>query len=237
MTRTFEEESADRLDVGRHVGDIVGGVPSAAGLRPSRRVTRDVIPRATMVPPAVTAWAAGVTITAGMPAARPAIPPGLGMAKPATTASPAPATISVGRATIRAALAARRPAWECGPAWASAASARGADRPQVPRSPRAWAPIGDLRVHSAVVGGGQRMGAAAGYRAAGGEATMPTAAAGRHSGGAPAALLQPSDHRRRDSPIPDTQPSSVAPDKRDSPIPDTQSSSVAADKWVSANHP
>ena len=42
-------------------------------------------PRATTVPGAATAWLAGVTTTAGMPAARPAIPAGTaGTASPAT---------------------------------------------------------------------------------------------------------------------------------------------------------
>ena len=65
---------------------------------------------------------------------------GTATASPATaspaTASPAPGTTSAGPATTRAASAGRRPGWGCGPAWASAASARGADRPQVLRSPR-----------------------------------------------------------------------------------------------------
>src|SRR5687768_689436 len=56
-----------------------------------------------------------------MPAARPAIPA---------------ATTSAGPAPTRAASAGRGLGWGCGPAWASAASAWGANRPQVLRLPR-----------------------------------------------------------------------------------------------------
>ncbi len=70
---------------------------------------------------------AAVTMVAGIPVERPAIPVG--------TATASPATTSAGPATTRAASGGRRPGWGCGPAWASAASGRGADRPQVVRSP------------------------------------------------------------------------------------------------------
>ena len=99
------------------------GPPASAGVRARgfrlRTVTRGPPTRA---PRATTA--------AGMPAARPAIPAG---------------TTSAGPATTRAASAGRGPGWGCGPAWASAASARGADRPQVLRSPCGGARPGDGR--------------------------------------------------------------------------------------------
>ena len=101
-----------------------------------------------------------------MPAARPAIPAG---------------TTSAGPATTRAASAGRRPGWGCGPAWASAASARGADRPQVLRSPCGGAPAWTYGLTRGGVGGGRLMGAAAGE-----EIRTSTGAAGRHSGGDPA---------------------------------------------------
>ena len=62
----------------------------------------------------------------GIPPEQPAIPLGTG------TASLPLGTTSAGPATIRAASAARRPDWGCGLAWASAALARGADRPLTP---------------------------------------------------------------------------------------------------------
>ncbi|MGZ3337662.1 MAG: hypothetical protein ACXVBV_20280, partial [Isosphaeraceae bacterium] len=66
----------------------------------------------------------------------------------------------------RAASAGRRPGWGCGPAWDSAASAWGADRSEVLRSPLGGAPAW---IYGLTRGGvGQMMGAAAGYRAAGG---------------------------------------------------------------------
>ena len=106
------------------------------------------------------------TTAAGMPAARPAIPAG---------------TTSAGPATTRAASAGRRPGWGCGPAWAPAASARGADRPQVLRSPCGGAPAWTYGLTRGGVGGGRLMGAAAGE-----EIRTSTGAAGRHSGGDPA---------------------------------------------------
>ena len=87
---------------------------------------------------------AAVTMVVGIPAERPAIP-----LAPATAS---PAMTSAGPATTRAASAGRRPGWGCGPAWASAASARGADRPQVLRSPCGGArpgPTGSLGAASA----------------------------------------------------------------------------------------
>ena len=54
------------------------------------------------------------------------------------------------------------------PGLGSAVSARGADRPQVLRSPRGGAPAWTYGLTRGGVGGGQLMGAAAGYRAAGG---------------------------------------------------------------------
>ena len=106
------------------------------------------------------------TTAAGMLAARPAIPAG---------------TTSAGPATTRAASAGRGPGWGCGPAWASAASARGADRPQVLRSPCGGAPAWTYGLTRGGVGGGRLMGAAAGE-----EIRTSTGAAGRHSGGDPA---------------------------------------------------
>ena len=63
-------------------------------------------------------------------------PGGYGQVRPARTG-----TTSAGPATTRAASAGRRPGWGCGPAWASAASGRGADRPQVHRSPCWGVPV------------------------------------------------------------------------------------------------
>ena len=64
-------------------------------------------------------YAGGTALSAGTATASPA------------TVSPATGMTSAGPATTRAASAGRRPDWGCGPAWASAASALGADRPQV----------------------------------------------------------------------------------------------------------
>ena len=78
-------------------------------------------------------YAGRLPTAAGTPAARPAIPAG---------------TTSAGPAPTRAASAGRGPGWGCGPAWASAASARGADRPQALRSPRGGSAGPDLRADS-----------------------------------------------------------------------------------------
>ena len=71
-------------------------------------------------------------------------------------------------ATTRAVSAARRPAWECGPDWASAALDRGAERPQVLRSPRGRAGL-DVGLTRGGVGGSQLIGAATANHAAGGQ--------------------------------------------------------------------
>jgi hypothetical protein len=67
-----------------------------------------------------------------------------------------------------AASAARCPGWECDPASASAVSARGAERRQFFRSTCRAAPAWTYGLTRGRVGGGRLMGAAAGYRAAGG---------------------------------------------------------------------
>jgi hypothetical protein len=67
----------------------------------------------------------------------------LAVGRPARTAG----TGTAGR-TIRADSLARRPGWESGPAWTSAASAPGTDGPQDLRSPCRSAPGLHLRVQS-----------------------------------------------------------------------------------------
>ena len=131
----FEGKSADRFDA-RRFGRRRRRkrAVSAAGLASPPRATANrgmatEAPRATtLLARAATPPLAAVTMVAGIPVERPAIPVG-------TAGTASPATTSAGPATTRAASGGRRPGWGCGPAWASAASARGADRPQILRSP------------------------------------------------------------------------------------------------------
>ena len=76
-------------------------------------------------------------------------------------------TTSAGPATTRAASAGRRPGWGCGPAWAPAASDRGADRPQVLDRPAGALGL-DLRVNAAGCRRRSADQAAADFRATGG---------------------------------------------------------------------
>ena len=146
----------------------------ATGVGPRARhvLLRGVLPtrapRATTVAGAATARLAGATTTAGMPAARPAIPAGTGTtsAGPATTRAASagrgpgwasgPAWASAHRVWAGAASAGRRPGWGCGPAWASAAWAgaltvhRFSDHPAGARRP---GPTGSLGAVSAAIDG------------------------------------------------------------------------------------
>ena len=135
-----------------------GGIPTRA-------------PRATTVPGAATAWLAGVT-TAGGTAGYPG---GYGYVRPAR--------LRLGRhrrAGVRAGGAARPGRRRLRP---GALTVHGfSDHPAGAR------PAGTYGLTRGGVGGGQLMGAAAGYPrpAAGEEARTPTGAAGRRSGGDPA---------------------------------------------------
>ena len=106
-----------------------------------------------------------------------------------------------GRATTRAASEGRRPGWGCGPAWASAASGRGADRPQVRQSP-CGGPAWTYGLARGGAGGGQLMAPrpVTARPAVGEEIRTATIAAGRHSSGDAVASLQPETEGKRGRP-------------------------------------
>ena len=118
----------------------------------------------------------------------------------------APAWASAHRVSVwagaAAASAGRHPGSGCGPAWAPAAWAEGADPPQVLRSPCSGAPAWAYGARSGRHCGGQMMGErpVTARPTTVEEARTPTGAAGRHSGGAPAALL----HRKWKSSMPES---------------------------------
>ena len=165
--------------------DIVGGVPPAPGL-PAHPV---LLPIGVQLrkPHGLLQFGQGGYTTAdggyyggGYAGGTAGYPGGYGQ--------PGTGTTSAGPATTRAASAARRPGSGCGPAWAPAASARGADRPQILRYPAGRTGL-DLRAHPeqwrrSLIGA--RLVAA--RRPVAGEAIRKatTKAAGSHSGGDPA---------------------------------------------------
>ena len=108
-----------------------------------------------------------------------------------------PGTTSAGPATTRAASAGRRPGSGCGPAWASAASDRGADRSTGCAITLRGAPAETYGLTRGSVGQMRMPRPVTARPAAGEKIRTAIEAAGRHSGGDPAICSGRSNERAR----------------------------------------